>query len=161
MGQSYAESKDARGRTVIAMEDDKSGMMLVLCALGITPLFIFGWDAWPLVLADVLVFGSLAAWYRYAPRPGMRVTIDPVARTLAIGGRGKGRTFAFGDLVRAQLNSMYLPSTPHHPGGPRRQAHRVDLVLRDGAVVPLMAGFSQFDVEDCHRMVQRINAALS
>jgi len=158
MGQSYAESKDAGGRTVVAMVDDKSGMMLLLCALGVTPLLLFGWDAWPLVLAQLVVFGSLAAWYKFAPPGGMRVTLDPAARTLALG--GNGRTFAFGDLVRAQLNSTYVTHTPHHPGGTRRQVHRVDLVLRDGAVVPLMNGFGQFDVEDCHRMVKRINAAL-
>jgi hypothetical protein len=162
MSRSYAESQDARGRKVFELKDEgPAGMLLLFAVLGIAPLFFFGWQAWPLAVADVLIFGSLAAWYRYAPPEGMRVTIDPESRTVSIGSGGKGRTFALGDVLRAQLNSEYLASTPQHPGGPRREAHRVDLVLRSGEVVPLMRGFKTFDVEDCHRLVAGVNRALA
>jgi hypothetical protein len=161
MGQSYAESRDARGRTVVALANDgPAGMLMVFAVLGISPLFFFGWQSWPLVVADVLIFGSLAAWYRLSPPQGMRVTIDREARTLATVSGGKPRTLAFGDIQRAQLNSEFLASTPGHPGGERRQVHRVDLALRDGGVLPLMKGFAAFNVDDCHKLVARINQAI-
>ena len=159
MSSSYKESIDGRGRTVIVLEDDLSTVLLVCGALGFAPLFLFGWESAPFVLANLMIFGALAAWFRHSPRR-MRVMIDPAGRTIAFGSRVRARELAFGDVVCAQLNSEFLAGTPGHPGGPRRQAHRVDLALRSGEVVPLMQGYAPFNVEDCHRLADRINRAL-
>jgi len=159
MKQAYRESTDIRGRKVIVLEDDLSMALIVCGALGFAPLLLVGSVPVPLVLANLMVFGSLSAWFRYSRRR-MRVMIDPAARTLAFGSRLRVRVLAISEVVRAQLNSVYLASMPGHPGGPRRQAHRVDLVLASGEVLPLMSGFAPFNVEDCHKLVERINQAL-
>ncbi len=159
MSQIYRESIDGRGRTVIVLENDLSTVLMVCGALGFAPLFLFGWESAPFVLANLMIFGALAGWFRYTRRR-MRVMIDPEERTIAFGSRVRAREFAFGDVVRAQLNSQHAAGMPGHSGGEQRQAHRVDLVLASGEVVPLMQGYAAFSADECQRMVERINRAL-
>jgi len=142
MGQSYAESRDARGRTTMELHDDLPVILMVCCVLAVTPLFFFGWAALLFVIALVLVFGSLSGWFLYARRR-MRVTVDAGARTLAVESGPKPRVLAFGELQRAQL-------------GPAQ--NRVELALRSGEVLPLYAGFGGFRAADCQRLADRINA---
>lgn len=159
MSSSYGESIDGRGRTVIVLENDLSTALMVCGALGFAPLFLFGWESAPFVLANLMIFGALAAWFRFTRRR-MRVMIDPAGRTIAFGSRMRARELAFRDVARAQLNSQHAAGTPGLPGGERRPAHRVDLVLASGEVLPLMQGYAAFSVDDCQRMVDRINRAL-
>ena len=159
MKQTYKESIDGRGRTVIVLEHDLSTALLACGALGFAPLFLFGWESAPFVLANLMIFGALAAWFRFTRRR-MCAMIDPAGRTIAFGSRERARAYAFRDVVRAQLSSQPVAGTPGDSGGERRQAHRVDLVLREGGVVPLMQGFAMFKRDDCQRMVDRINQEL-
>lgn len=159
MNQTYKESIDGRGRTVIVLEDDLSTALLVCGALGFAPLFLFGWESAPFVLANMMIFGALAAWLRFTRRR-MRVMIDPAGRTIAFGSRVRAREFAFGDVARAQLSSRAAAGLPADPGRAQRQAYRVELVLREGENVPLMQGFATFKGDDCQRIVDRINQVL-
>ena len=159
MSNSYKESIDGRGRTVIVLEKDLSTVLLVCGALGFAPLFLFGWESAPFVLANMMIFGALAAWLRFTRRR-MRVMIDPAGRTIAFGSRVRAREFAFGDVVRAELSSQPVAGLPGDSGGERRPAHRVDLVLREGGVAPLMQGYARFSADDCRRMVDRINRGI-
>lgn len=159
MNQTYKESIDGRGRTVIVLEDDLSTALLVCGALGFAPLFLFGWESAPFVLANLMIFGALAAWYRFTRRR-VRVMIDPAGRTIAFGNRLRAREYAFGDVLRAQLSARPAAGSPGQPGGERREAHRLDLVLRTGEEVPLMQGLVPFKAEACRRLVERINQAI-
>jgi len=145
MGQSYAETRDARGRTTIELHDDLPVILMVLCALSVVPLFFFGWAALLFVLANVLVFGSLSGWFLYARRR-MRVTVDAAARALAVESGPKPRVIAFSDFLHAQLGSA---------------RNRVELVLLSGEVLPLLTGFGGFSPEDCQRLADRINAEVN
>lgn len=150
MGQSISETRDAQGRTTIELHDDLPALLLVCCALSMVPLFFFGWASLLFVLANVLVFGSLSGWFMYARRR-MRVTIDAAARTLAAESGPKPGVLAFGDIERVRLGAAGQGRTP---------LHRVEIALRSGEVLPLFAGLGGFRLEDCQRMVDRINAAL-
>jgi len=145
MGQSYAETRDAQGRTTIELHDDLPVILLVLCAASVLPLFFFGWAALLFVLANVIVFGSLSGWFLYARRR-MRVTVDAAARTLAVESGPRPRVLAFGDLAQAQLGA---------------KQNRVELALRSGEVLPLYAGAGGFSAQDCRRLAERINAAVN
>jgi len=155
MGQSTAgkmrETRDATGRTTIELRDDPPKLLLACCALSVAPLFFFGWEALLFVLANLLVFGSLAGWFQYARRR-MRVSLDAEARTLAVESGPRPRVLAFGDVLRARAGPV------QDRGGPAQ--NRVELLLRAGDVLPLYAGIGGFGAEDCRRMAERINAGL-
>jgi hypothetical protein len=148
MGQSYSETSDAEGRITLELHDDLPLVLFALCAAGVAPAFFFGEAALWFALANLMVFGSLSAWFTFARRQ-MRVTIDRAAATLALESGPKQRVLALGEVASARVTGA----------GPK--AHRVELVLQSGEVLPLYAGLGGFPAEGCEHLARRIREIVS
>jgi len=152
MGQSIAETRDAEGRTTLELHDDLPVLLLACCALCVLPVVVFGWAALLFVLALLLVFGSLSTWFLVSRRR-MRVSIDGVAKTLAVESGRQQKVIPFGDIQRVQVSAAAQ--------GRGQKQHRVEIALRSGEVLPLYVGLGGFRAGDCQRLADRINSYLT
>lgn len=155
----YREARDPAGRTVIALSDSGAGVFWILGFFAVAPLFMFGSSVASLTLlvaVEGVVFVIFVIAYVLSRR-AMNVTIDPAAKTLAIGTGGSAKVLAWTELRHAQLNSVQK-RRPRY--GSAYEMHRVDVVLRTGEALPLMKGHGGFSKDDCLKLVARINAAL-
>lgn len=148
----YTE-REAGGQVVLELDDSAPG---VLWLLGIILLV---WAVASLsaaaIMGGVLVFVVIVFLY-VMTRNRMRVVIDAPRGMILVNARKLPMT----EVTRAQLNSQYVAGRGAMTSIDKAEVHRVDLVLRSGEVLPLSKGFGQFSLEDCHRAIKRINAAL-
>jgi hypothetical protein len=153
MKENFVETLDENGRTVVEMNDHAPGLLsigVLICAI---PVFVLGFDRKVVPLA-ILGYAVFVVLY-FLTRKHFRLVIDPGRRRLSLG----RRSIPLEQIVRAELGVVLGPRASGPGGGPI-PFYRVELLLSSGERVPTIRGHGQFDVRDCHRLMDLINAAI-
>jgi hypothetical protein len=152
MQDNLVESTDSAGRTVVEMNDHELGLLSIGALICAAPVFALGFDRKVLPWA-VLGYVVFVALY-FLSRKHLRLVIDPRRRRLTVG----RRSIPLDQIRHAELAAM-VGAKSSGPGGAKPVFYRVEIVLRSGERVPTISGFGQFNEEDCHRLMDLINAA--
>jgi hypothetical protein len=153
MAANFVETREPSGRTIVDMNDNAPGLLWLGVLICASPMLVLGFD-WRILLLSVLGYAVLVVLY-FLTRKHVRLAIDLDRRVLVL----RRLSIPLDQVVRAELASRQGASYSG-PGGARPVFHRVDIVLRSGKRVPTIRGFGQFEVDDCHRLVDLINAAV-
>jgi hypothetical protein len=152
MKENFVETQDSSGRTVVEMNDHALGILSICALICASPMLVLG--VLRGLLWGVLGFAICAVLY-VLTRKHLRLVIDPGRRVLTIG----RRIIPLDQIVRAELG-VERRSRESGPGGGPLLFYRVELLLRSGERVPTIRGHGQFNPEDCHRLMDLINAAV-
>jgi len=152
MPETFVESTDSSGRTVVQMNDHALGLLSIGALMCAVPVVALGFDL-KVVPWAVLGYALFVALY-FLTRKHLRLVVDPGRRVLIVG----RRVIRLDQIKHAEL-AVEKGARESGPGGGPILFYRVEVVLRGGERVPTVRGFGQFSPDDCHRLMDLINTA--